>query len=190
VNLFSINGTRVQAPMGLETRFEDLMTYLHKTLVSDTSLITSIRVNGTEIGPTEEADLAGKPLSALESIEVVCVHPREIAEETLQTLRLLLPTLAQMSRKASSDADVRKLVDGLETLADAVSSTRAILRIGKLDRVDALEMDLLSILKDLLEAQKQGDGAYRAELLLHHLPSNLEAWAASGIPDMIRARDS
>lgn len=198
MNLFSINGMSCPTPIGHEESFESLMTYLHRSLVNENSLISSIRVNGSEVGPTEEADLAGKPLSAIESIEIVCVHPREIAEETLQTLKLLLPTLSDLSRRAamlidkgqSSDSEVRRLIDGLETLSDAVTSARTILRLGRLAVVDVLESDLLSILQDLFESQKKGDLRYRVELFRDHLPSNLADWGTTGIPEMIRARDS
>lgn len=198
MNLFSINGMSCPTPIGHEETFENLIAYLHRSLVNENSLISSIRVNGSEIGPTEEADLAGKPLSAIESIEVVCVHPREIAEETLQALRLLLPTLSDLSRRAAAaveqgltaESETRRLIDGLETLSDAVTSARTILRLGRLATVDVLESDLLSILQDLFDSQKKGDLKYRVELLRDHLPANLGEWGTTGIPEMIRARDS
>ena len=198
MNLFSINGTPCASPIGLEESFETLLAHLHRSLVGENSLISSIRVNGVEIGPTEEADLALKPLSGLESVEVTCVHPRELAEETLQTLRVMLPTLAGLSRKSAAllsagqaaETEIRRLLDGLETLADAVSSTRAILKVGPLASVDALEGDLLSILRDVLESQRAGDLSLRIELLNGRLPANLESWGITGIPALIRSRDS
>lgn len=198
MNLFSINGMQCPVPVAHDESFERLMAHLHRSLTGESSLIASIRVNGIEIGPVEEADLATKPLSALESIEVTCRHPREIAEETLQALRALLPSLAELSRGAASQlqaggkaqTEIRRLVDGLETLADAVTSSRTILRLGKLARLDALENDLLLILQDLLEAQRSGDFVQRAELLRDRLPANLEDWERTGIPEMIRSRDS
>jgi len=49
---------------------------------------------------------------------------------------------------------------------------------------------LLSIVKDMVDARESKDGLYLRDLLTIHLPENLKNWQETGVPALIRARDS
>src|SRR5690606_6436744 len=103
--------------------------------------------------------------------------------------------LATYSHVLSSERDARlfeekflRLLDGLETFAEGVSTARVALRLGLMDQVRLLEADLVSILKDLFEAKKSGRRDYVDRLLTGELPENLREWHDQGIPAIIRSR--
>jgi hypothetical protein len=194
MNHFLVNGVERPSPVGADANFGALIGYVHDKMTSDRSLVSSIRVDGVEIGQAEENSLSGVSLSDLESVEITFAHPRELAEETLQILRGFADRLAEMSRELAAapfaQAEFTKLVDGIQTFTESLAQVKGILRIGILEPVNVLEADLVSILKDVLETLQTGDGAYRADLLREHLPKNLGEWAREGIPALIRSRDS
>ena len=194
---FRINGVERNAPVGSDQNFDALIGFVHTNMVNDTSLIASVRVNGVEISENEEKALATIPLAELESVEINFIHPRELAEETLQTLRTYTDSLADLSKRiareygsAEANQDYTRLIEGIQTMADTVIHVRKVLRIGILPIVNVLEVDLLSILKDLVETHGAKDPTYRIQLLEDHLPTNLTQWRDTGIPEMIRCRDS
>lgn len=123
--------------------------------------------------------------------------PRELADQTLQDLKVFLTMLENLSQKAAGQMGqvdffgrFISLLDGISTFIEAITHIKAILRLGMFPAVSALEIDLLSILKDLLTAQEKRQSDYMIELLNLHLPSNLREWRETGIPKLIRARDS
>jgi hypothetical protein len=67
---------------------------------------------------------------------------------------------------------------------------KQILRVGVMPSVNLLEVDLHSVLKDLLEFHHRGQREFVVELMREHLPRNLREWRLQGIPELIRARDS
>ncbi|MBC7690407.1 MAG: hypothetical protein H7222_01450 [Methylotenera sp.] len=194
---FKINGVDRPAPVALNQDFGALIHFVHENMVNEMSLISSIRVNGLEISENDEKDLAPVILSDLESVEITFAHPREIAEDTLQTLKLFTDQLATLSRGTASqigsteaELDFQRLLDGIQTLADTVQSVKKILHIGVMPLINILEADLISVLTDLVQTHESKDLSYRAALLSEHLPLNLELWRDEGIPEMIRSRDS
>lgn len=121
------------------------------------------------------------------------IKPEELARETLQTLKLFTGHLISLSYQAAQEPDsvqslkcFQRLLDGIQTFVDTVSTTKAVLQKHHENAVNILEADLLSILKDMLEAENTGDAAYRRDLLLVHLPKNLEDWRDSGIEKLIQ----
>jgi hypothetical protein len=197
MNHFLVNGVAKPTPLGSDENFGQLLEHLRAQLTHENSLISAIKVNGMEISELDEKNLRDVPLSALDSIEVLLVHPRELAEETLQTLRLFTERLAVISRElatnpktSSLNPNLQKLLDGIQTLIDAISTVKSILKIGALAPLNVAEQDLLSILKDIVEAQESGNHEYRLALLSEHLPRNLEDWSKNAIPAIIRSRDS
>ena len=197
MNNFRINGVERTTPVGSDQNFDALIGFVHTNMVNDSSLIASVRVNGVEISENEEKALATIPLAELESVEINFIHPRELAEETLQTLRTYTDSLAELSKRIASEygsaeanQDYTRLIEGIQTMADTVIHVRKVLRIGILPIVNVLEVDLLSILKDLVETHGAKDPTYRIQLLEDHLPTNLTQWRDVGIPEMIRCRDS
>ena len=122
---------------------------------------------------------------------------RELVEDSLQTLKLFLDRLADLSLSAADqvgsdpgEGDYRKLIDGIEILSDTVTQVKALLQLGPMPAITLLEADLLSILRELMAAAERRDHPYRIVLLRQQLPRNLEQWALEGIPALIRSRDS
>lgn len=194
---FKINGIERPAPVALDQNFGSLIEYVHQNMVNEMSLISSIKVNGQEINENEELELSPINLSDILSIEICFAHPREIAEDTLQTLKLFTDQLALLSRRTGAEIgspeaelDFQKLLDGIQTLADTVQNVKKILHIGLMPLINILEADLISVLTDLVQTHESRDLVYRAALLNEHLPLNLELWRDEGIPEMIRSRDS
>jgi hypothetical protein len=194
---FKINGVERPAPVALDQNFGTLLHYVHENMVNELSLISSIKVNGQEIDENQEQELSPISLSEIISVEICFAHPREIAEDTLQTLKLFTEQLALLSRRTAAELgspeaelDFQKLIDGIQTLADTVQNVKKILRIGIMPLINILEADLISVLTDLVHTHETRDYVYRAALLNEHLPLNLELWRDEGIPEMIRSRDS
>lgn len=204
MNHFSVNGNEVSLPSSIdqaEMKFEQLMARIHKDFVTDTSLISSVSVDGKQISIDEEQNLASRPLAEIDRVEVLTAHPRELAEDTLQTLIPYVSQLKQLSETIGErlwsgedvQAEFRTLIEGLEVVADSISSSKQILRVGKFSATEVLEKDLASLLKDLFETmQSSGEDTlhFKVEILRRHLPANLQDWATSGIPALIRSRDS
>jgi hypothetical protein len=195
---FTINGVE-RTPLAAQTEsFHELIAKVQDQLTGDHSLISSIRVNGIEIGEHEEKALAEVRLSDLESVEITLAHPREMAEETLQTLILFSGKLSDLSLQAADEleatpvnnASYHRLIDGIKVFVETVDAVKSILRVGILPPINVLEVDLVSVMKDLLQAVQSGDAAYRSDLLRTHIPGNLNDWATQGIPTLIRSRDS
>jgi hypothetical protein len=159
----------------------------------------------TSIHPAQLEDAAVVPnplaedFSNLEGVDLVH-DPKSIAIETLCTLQLFLDNLIGLCARiieeknagenARMEASYERLLEGVGTVMESILTARGVLKIGLHAKVNLLEADLLSILKDLLEASEQGNMDYRDELISIHLPQNLKEWREEGIPEMIRCRDS
>jgi hypothetical protein len=197
MNHFIVNGQERPSPVAPGQKFSGLMEFLLGNYVNDASLISSIAVNGVELRGEDEKVYADVALADLDTVEVRLMHPREMAEDTLQTLILFTERLADMSRKAAeelgspeTDANFARLIDGMETFVDSVNTVKTVLRIAGLKPVDVLEADMLSIMKDVLSARETNNVDYLVQLLNDHLPINLHDWCVDGLPAMIRSRDS
>ena len=53
--------------------------------------------------------------------------------------------------------------------------------------LDLLEVDLLSILRDLCSAAEESQADHRMELIATHLVKNLHEWRESGIPTLLES---
>ena len=146
-----------------------------------------------------EANEVDADFENLEGLELVN-DPKSIAIETLCTLQLFLDNLIglcgrimeekQTASPEALEASYERLLEGIGTVMESILTARSVLRIGLHQKVNLLEADLLSILKDLLEATEEKNTDYRDELIAVHLPQNLKEWRHEGIPEMIRCRDS
>jgi hypothetical protein len=180
-----------------DQRVDEFIELVRRRFNTEAAVIASIRVNGTELNGEDEAALGALPVSVIDSIEVFTAHPRELAEETLQTLLEFTKQLEQLSRQAAAklEAGIKpqeflRLIDGLETFSAALLQIKQVLRIGVLGPVNVLEADLASVLKDLIDFTEAGNREYVIDLLQNHLPLNIQDWRLEGIPALIRARDS
>jgi hypothetical protein len=197
MNHFFINGEERPSPIDAAGDVRNLVDHLHRSYVHESSVISSIRIDGQEIREGDRSALSDMKLADVDTVEVLVMHPREMAEDTLQTLILFTERLADLSRQAAeelntpaSDASFSRLLDGMRTFIESVQTTRRVLRIGVLGPVDLLEADLLSIMKDVLKAREGNQVEYMSQLLMDHLPINLHDWCVKGLPAMIRSRDS
>lgn len=122
----------------------------------------------------------------------------ELARETLQILQEFIPYLIRYSKHAGelfkarvpAQEEFEELLEGLSNFSEGILESKKVLRISNHQLVDVLEADLLSILKDAVEFYQKADFQYISELLLIHLPENLEQWQAEGLPAIVSSRDS
>jgi hypothetical protein len=197
MNQILLNGKEIQYAASPDDCVEELMAKIRRDFNSDSALISAIKINGKELNTEGEEAVNRLPVSKIRSLEVFTTHPRELAEETLQSLIEFTAHLENFSRQAAdhlekgkSPHEFVKLVEGIETFTEALVGTKQILRIGLLPAVTSLEADLSSILKDLVLFAESGQRDYVIDLMRNHLPANLADWRVSGIPALIRSRDS
>lgn len=198
MNHFAVNGIPLDVPFAPETPFQELVSYLKENLVADHAYISSLRVNGTEISENQEKALAKTPCSQFTSVEVFTAHPREVAEDTLQSLiefssllEKFCARIGSQSKNTQFYAEFSKLMDGISTLTEGIAVVKKILNIdpGSVPPLDALETDLLSILQSLLKHQEKKETADLAALIKERLRENLQNWRDVALPALIRSRD-
>jgi hypothetical protein len=201
MSTFLINGIEKQLPVSWESPLGELIQYAQKHLNSDQSLVTTYKLNGLEISAAEEVTLGGIPLNSLKTIEIQTVHPRELAEETLQALLPFLEQLKELGTRAvaaRSKKEFReaytRVIDGISTFFDAIASARQILKIEEHEpaaRVAArLTDDTTALMRELLAMQEGGMIEALQKRLSEGLPARLNDWRDIGIPALIRSRDS
>jgi len=123
--------------------------------------------------------------------------PREIALDTLHTLRLYIDRVVHQCDRVADETDpvlreelFQQLLDSLAVINEGLALSRRILRPGIHATLDLLETDLLSILKDLCLAAEANQADHRMELVAIHLVKNLNEWRESGIPLIVEAAGS
>lgn len=205
----TINGIETQVTLGADTPFASLMDLVKENMVDSGHLISSVRVDGRELGEADELDLADVPLQELSQVDITSTEPLNLAMETLETLSVFTDQLIELcahaaggvagavrsSTEANEDAEQEKLislknlVDGIQTFVDTITTVKSMIpgRAAGINSVRVLEAELLSVLRDLLEAERTGDDAYRSDLLREHLPRNLADWKADGIEALRQA---
>jgi hypothetical protein len=192
-----INGVEVDVPIE-NSNLHELIQKIRNDFSNESSLISSIRINGIEIDAQDETVIGRVPVTELKSIEVFTAHPREIAEETLQSLIEFASHLEALCKSAASlllqtppkTDQLPKLADGITTFIDALANVKTILHVGAMNKVQVLEADLLSILKDMLDFQRKSEFHFVGSVVKDALVPNLEQWRTDGIPALIRLRDS
>ncbi len=195
---FSVNGIEKDIPLDAPKTLPEFMDFVKKNFTSDSEMISSVKIDGLELNERSEAELAETPIEALEALEITTTHPREFVQDTLQTLIAFTHQLEGKSRAAGEAAlsssrgraELASLVEGITTFTDALTGIKRILRIGFYQPIAVLEADLYSILKDLADFQAGEHWEFVADLLTEHLPTNFVDWRESGLPALMRARDS
>jgi hypothetical protein len=198
MNQILVNGKPIDYTASPELPMPALMERLRHDFNSDASVISSIRIDGAEIDEEREEAIGALRVADVDSIEIFTAHPRELAEETLQSLIEFSTYLESLSRNAGAKLEsghaprheFLRLIDGVQTFTEALLQAKQILHVGILEPVNILEADLTSILKDLVQFTEGGQRDYVIDLLKNHLPLNLGEWRTQGIPTLIRARDS
>ncbi len=189
MNHLFVNGVEKTAPLASDQSFSELMSYVQQHYSSPSSVVSSIRVNGVELDEKEQRSIQDFEIAEFESVEVTFSHPREIAEETLQTLREFLPGLIALCKGPKTSERLRKLFDGIQILADAVSTSKSILSVDETGPHVALEAELSGILERILQASQAGQLEEQNHLISETLATNLEIWNTQALPQLIRSRD-
>jgi hypothetical protein len=190
MNHFLINGVEKDLPSNQGT-LREVIQEIRKGYSSESTLISTILVNGVEIDAQDEQMIGNVPVAELRTLEVFTAHPKEIAEETLQSLVEFTKHLEGMCLQVSEDpSKMPKLADGITTFVDALANVKGILRIGIMPTVQVLEADLVSILRDVLDFQQKKQTEYVASTVRDALSANLALWRTEGLPFLIRSRDS
>lgn len=194
----SVNGSMKSEPINMEQSLGDLLNQLRDQYNSKNALISSIKVDDQEISERDEAAISILPLSDLRKVELTTSHPRELAEETLQSLIPFTENLSEISQNAAElftqgqhpSQELARLFDGMEVFSEALFDAKKILGITELDPIRVLEIDLLSIMQDVLEAYHDSDQKYLIDLMSTHLPESLKEWRQNGLPAILSSRDS
>lgn len=184
-----INGIESPRIFFPEQKLGDLLQQLRGELNSESSLITRLKVDGVDISENNEGRLERIPLSELNRIEVFTSHPKAFAKETLTTISDLLEVMILMCKRCGDpikprelDREVRRILDGLDVLAQTVDAVKKTLSTSVSTEVKVLEVDLFSILQDTEEAFKSKNASFLKELLSVHLVENLDGWRKQAIP--------
>lgn len=194
-----INGIEKEVPVGAII-FEEFVSDLNKILNSDSQVISTIRVNGREISETDEQQLSSMPLDQIGDIEVETSSPIDLAYETLGTLEQYIDRLMLSIERASvhyksknlitGDAYFGKSIDGLDLFVQTLGGIKLALRVGLNPKVALVEAALVSIMNDLLEAKRQNNYLFLAELLEKDLIENLREWKEQIFPMFRTLRSS
>jgi hypothetical protein len=196
----SINGTFQEVPLKDDHSLGELLNLLRDQYTTDTCCISSIKVDGDEISEAAEKALAPLQLSDLHSIEIMTSHPRELVQQTLQSvIEFCEPLIARATLAGEAfrsaehpSTELASLVDGIGVFSDALNGAKQIMKVGtgSIPRLDLLEADLASIMKDVVTYYEQDQTQYVAELLCDHLVKNIREWQTAGLPELMRSRDS
>lgn len=180
-----VNGVEQEIPAGAAV-FDDFLKDLTETLDANSQVISSIRVNGIELKEGEEETLKTKSIDEIGDIEVTTSNPADLAYETLNTLDQYIDRLiASIDRAAlhyrgknliAGDAYFAKSIDGLDLFVQTIGGVKLALRIGLQQKVALAEATLVSIMNDLLEAKRQNNYVFMADLLQKDLVENLTEW--------------
>ncbi len=188
---FKLNGTVTPLPFVPEGTIHNMLGRVRGLLNNESTLIATIKLNGIELTDEDEAEIGPLPAADAKTLEISTMHPREIAEDTLQSLIVFARQLEQMSASAANDlSQIGRVVDGVEIFSEAIVQVKRTLRIGSLQKVSLLETDLMSVMRDLADAVVAKQNDFVSQLLRDHLSTCFKQWAEEGIPALIRSRDS
>lgn len=195
ISQIKVNGSQITLPEIEDLSFSDVIQYVEKTLLSDQSMIASIKIDGIELTDEERTEIAEVPITSLGELEVFTAHPREIADETLQSLIPFTEGLAELAKKLGGDpvlneTEFRRFLDGIELMTEAVSTVKRAMHVEALTELTALEDDLAANLAKLFEARTSKNVIATAEILRGALADTVAQWAAIGIPALMTCRDN
>lgn len=186
-----INGIEEEIPAGLLV-FDDFLRNLTQQLEHDQQVIASIRLNGRELSEAEENALRAQRIEEVEDIEVQTSSPIDLAYQTLDTLEQYLDRIMLSIDRAakhyraknymSADTYFAKSIDGLDLFVQTIGGVKLALRIGLNQTVALTEATLVSIMNDLLDAKRQNNYLFLADLLEKDLIENLTDWRTKVFP--------
>lgn len=191
MKMIRVNGVEQDIPAGAKI-FDEFVQGLNTSLSESNQVIASIKINGIEISETDEDSLKTTPIEELGDIDVQTSNPMDLAYETLNTLETYIDRLvASVDRAAlhyrgknliTGDAYFAKAIDGLDLFVQTIGGVKLALRVGLQTKVALTEASLVSIMNDLLEAKRQNNYVYMADLLQKDLIENLGEWKSEVFP--------
>jgi hypothetical protein len=114
---------------------------------------------------------------------------REILGQTLEAIRHLFQELPELSKTLAGkgaalpqDPAYGPFLDGIESFTEAMQVVKPALRLSSDPTIQMLEVDLTSILAELLDANIQGDYDYQEHLLGTQLQESFTDWQKTGLP--------
>ena len=193
-----INGVEQNIPAGAVV-FEEFLNDLNRSLSPNRQVISNIRINGQEITEADEQKIRTTPIEQLGEIELETSNPADLAFETLATLDQYIDRLmASIERAAlhykgknliTGDAYFAKAIDGLDLFVQTIGGVKLALRIGLNPKLALAEASLISVMNDVLEAKRQTNYVFMAELLEKDLIENLRDWKDNIFPMLRSSRD-
>lgn len=172
--------------------FQDFISGLNNNLNGEKKVISSIRIDGQEITEEDEKKYSQTSIDQLGNIEIEVSSPYELAFETLNTLEQYVDRLiASINRAAllykeknliTADAYFVKSIDGLDLFVQTIGGIKLALRLGLNSKVGLIEAELVSIMNDLLDAKRQNNYVFLADLLEKDLIQNLGEWKTTVFP--------
>lgn len=185
-----INGVEEEVPE--EAKLGEFLGAFSEELKKENMVIASLKVNGQEPSADEETQFRSKSFQQLGDVEVFTVRPSDLAYETLSTLGQYVDLLIHSVQKASegykkknyitADAHFSKAIDGLDLFVQTVGGVKLALKVGLDPKIALTEASLVSIMQDLLQAKRQNNYVFLADLLQNDLVENLVEWRDQVFP--------
>ncbi|MBI3544853.1 MAG: hypothetical protein HY075_16395 [Deltaproteobacteria bacterium] len=189
--MIKINGVEESFPADA-TMFEEFIDGLSKKLSAERRVISCIKIDGQELSEDAEKQLKTMPLEQMGQIEVETANPADLAFQTLNTLDQYIDRLVASIQRAAAhyrgknliagDAYFAKSIDGLDLFVQTIGGVKLALRIGLNTQIALAEAELISVMNDLLDAKRQNNYLYMAELLEKELTQNLGEWKTTVFP--------
>jgi len=190
-----INGSTHEVPHSTDTLFYEAIQYVEQNLLGTQNVISAIRIDGIELTEEERNNIAEIPVKDLGGLEILTASPREIADDTIQSLIPYVETLAALAPSTIENGEYNeelfgKLLDGLELLADAVQTVKRALNVDSVTELNSAEEDLTIQLSLVLQARKSENFSMSKEILTVSLPAVLDNWVKNALPALASSRDS
>lgn len=189
--VFLLNGIEKNFPATSGASVYSLFQYLYEFCSTESEVISSIKINGQEMAGKNEDELKHVFLDQVTRIEVLTDSSERVMEKTLDSLSQFLENLIQICGSAKESPGkgelyplLGKIVEGIDLLSDTTSTVKASLRKGLDQKIRFLEIDLISIMRDLLDASQRSETEFVKELIHNDLQDNLNRWKNEGIPSL------
>ena len=124
-------------------------------------------------------------------------HPKELAEEALQTLIPLARKIARHCEGIVKERSVQafhqellRIIRSIQMLYNSIEGVKEIMTVGSKEPIVALERELQFILDRILDARGINDDDLTRKILKDELGPHLHSWSRVGIPGLLRSRDS
>jgi len=121
------------------------------------------------------------------SIDSILADTINAIDQLFTELPGLAQSLAGKGGAMPKDPAYIPLIDGIESFTEAMQVLKPALEVLQDPTVQMLEVDLTSILTELLEANTRGDYDYQEHLLGTQILESFKDWRETGIP-LLRER--